>query len=115
MEDFKSHTSYEERRMQSAAVMKKHPGRIPVYVYKYKKSKYDDLKKHKYLVPLDITVGSFLYIIRKQMSLKSDQAIFVFVGGVLPPTSALMSQVYKEHSDDDGFLYVAFSHESVFG
>ena len=115
MEDFKSNTTLEERKLQSLTVMKKHPGRIPVYVYKHKKSKYDDIKKHKFLVPLDITVGSFLYIIRKQLSLKSDQAIFVFVGGVLPPTSAIMSQVYKEHADEDGFLYIAFSHESVFG
>tara|TARA_B110000858_G_scaffold196803_1_gene256523 strand:+ start:2379 stop:2726 length:348 start_codon:yes stop_codon:yes gene_type:complete len=115
MEDFKSNTSIEERRVQSISIMKKHPDRIPVYVYKHQKSKYDDIKKHKFLVPFDITVGSFIYIIRKQMSLKSDQCIFVFIGGILPPTSSLMSQVYKEHADEDGFLYVAFSHESVFG
>lgn len=115
MEDFKSRTALEERKLQSSAVMKKHPGRVPVYVYKHKRSKYDDIKKHKFLVPVDITVGSFLYIIRKQLSLTSDQGIFVFIGGVLPPTSALMSQVYKQHADEDGFLYIAFSHESVFG
>lgn len=115
MEDFKSHTSPEERKLQSAAVMKKYPGRIPVYVSKDKKSKFDDIKKHKFLVPLDITVGSFIYIIRKQLDLKSDQGIFIFINNVLPPTSALMSQMYKEHADTDGFLYVTFSHESVFG
>ena len=115
MEDFKSHTTFEERRIQSTTVMKKHPGRIPVYVCKHKRSKFDDIKKHKFLVPLDITVGSLVYIIRKQLQLKSDQAIFIFVGGVLPPISALMSQIYKEHADEDGFLYITFSHESVFG
>jgi GABA(A) receptor-associated protein len=33
----------------------------------------------------------------------------------LPPTAALMSQVYKEHKDEDGFLYVTYSGESTFG
>ena len=115
MKDFKFNTSFEERKMQSVTVMEKYPGRIPIYVYKHKKSKCDDIKKHKFLVPLDITVGSFIYIIRNQLSLKSDQAIFVLIDGVLPPISALISQVYKEHADEDGFLYVAFSRESVFG
>lgn len=115
MEDFKSHTTFDERKIQSTAVMKKHPGRVPVYVYKNKNSKFDDIKKHKFLVPVDITVGQFIIIVRKNLQLKSDQAIFVFVNGVLPPTSALISAVYKQHADPDGFLYVSFSYESVFG
>ena len=53
--------------------------------------------------------------LRKHLKLQPDQAIFVFINNVLPPTGALMSQIYDEHVDEDGFLYVAFSHESVFG
>jgi GABA(A) receptor-associated protein len=26
-----------------------------------------------------------------------------------------MGQIYEEHKDDDGFLYVAYSGESTFG
>ena len=115
MEDFKSHTTLEERKLQSAAIMKKYPDRVPVYVYKQKHSKINDINKHKFLVPLDITVGQFLYIIRKHLTLKKEEAIFVFINGVLPPTSSLMSQMYKEHRDEDGFLYVAFSGENTFG
>lgn len=115
MEDFKSVTTLEDRKFQSKLIMNKYPTRIPVYVYKHTKSKYQDIKKHKYLVPKDITVGQFIYIIRKQMTLRPDQAIFVFVDNVLPPTAALMSQLYTEHADEDGFLYITFSHENVFG
>lgn len=115
MEDFKSHTTFEERRVQSTAIMQKYPTRLPVYVCKHNKSKFEDIKKHKFLVPNDITVGQFIYIIRKQLTLLPDQAIFVFVDNVLPPTSAIMSQIYKEHADPDGFLYITFSHENVFG
>lgn len=34
------------------------------------------------------------------------QAIFIFVNEELPPTAALMSAIYNEHKDEDGFLYV---------
>lgn len=29
--------------------------------------------------------------------------------------AALMSQIYKEHKHDDGFLYVQYSSENTFG
>lgn len=117
MEKFKSEFTFEERKYQSCAVMKKYTGRIPVFVYKHEKSKKTkcELNKHKFLVPSDITVGQFVYIIRKHLRLESDQGIFIFVNNVLPPTSMLMNQLYSEHGDEDGFLYVAFSYESVFG
>ena len=115
MEDFKSHTTLEERRIQSNAIMQKYTNRIPVYVYKHKKSKFEDISKHKFLVPKDITVGQFIYIIRKHLTLRPDQGIFLFVNNILPPTSVIMSQLYKEHCDSDGFLYITFSHENVFG
>ena len=36
------------------------------------------------------------------MMKSEEQAIFVFVDEVLPPTAALMSSIYEEHKDDDG-------------
>jgi hypothetical protein len=32
-----------------------------------------------------------------------------------PISAALLSQVYKEHKDEDGFLYCTYSGESTFG
>ena len=29
--------------------------------------------------------------------------------------SASMGQIYEEHSDDDGFLYISYSGENTFG
>lgn len=40
----------------------------------------------RYLVPADLTVGQFVYVIRKRIKLSSEKAIFVFVDNVLPPT-----------------------------
>lgn len=67
------------------------------------------------MVPVDLSVGQFVYVIRKRIKLPSEKAIFIFVNDILPPTAALISTVYEEHKDDDGFLYVLYSGENTFG
>ncbi|CAJ0768580.1 19072_t:CDS:2, partial [Entrophospora sp. SA101] len=73
---------------------------------KVEKSDIATIDKKKYLVPADLTVGQFVYVIRKRIKLSPEKAIFIFVDEVLPPTAALMSSIYEEHKDDDGFLYI---------
>ena len=70
---------------------------------------------NRYLVPSDLTVGQFVYVIRKRIKLEPEKAIFIFVNNTLPSTAALMSQIYKDHKDEDGFLYVTYSGENTFG
>lgn len=67
-----------------------------------------DYRQKKYLVPADLTVGQFVYVIRKRIKLSPEKAIFIFVDEVLPPTAALMSSIYEEHKDEDGFLYITY-------
>ncbi|XP_038995507.1 autophagy-related protein 8f-like isoform X1 [Hibiscus syriacus] len=73
------------------------------------------IDKKKYLVPGDLTVGQFVYVIRKRIRLSAEKAIFIFVDNVLPPTGAIMSTIYDEKKDEDGFLYVTYSGENTFG
>ena len=69
---------------------------------KVEKSDIATIDKKKYLVPSDLTVGQFVYVIRKRIKLSPEKAIFIFVDEVLPPTAALMSSIYEEHKDEDG-------------
>lgn len=41
-------------------------------------------------MPADLTVGQFVYVIRKRIRVSPEQAIFMFVRNVLPPTGAHM-------------------------
>lgn len=75
---------------------------------KVEKSDIATIDKKKYLVPADLTVGQFVYVIRKRIKLSPEKAIFIFVDEVLPPTAAIMSSIYEEHKDDDGFLYITY-------
>ena len=79
------------------------------------RSDIEPIDKIKYLVPQDLTVGQFVYVVRKRIKLSPEKAIFIFINNVLPPPAALMSQIYDEQKDEDGFLYVQYSGENTFG
>lgn len=105
----------EKRKVEALRILKKFPDRIPVICEKVEKSDIQEIDKRKYLVPSDLTVGQFVYVIRKRIQLPPEKAIFIFVKDVLPPTAALMSAVYDEFKDPDGFLYILYSGENTFG
>ncbi|XP_074645692.1 gamma-aminobutyric acid receptor-associated protein-like 2 [Tubulanus polymorphus] len=112
---FKEENTFEQRRSEATKIRQKYPERIPVVVEKDQRSDIQDIDKRKFLVPNDITVAQFMWIIRRRIQLPSDKAIFLFVAKVLPTSSANMGQMYEEHKDPDGFLYIAYSGENVFG
>lgn len=82
-------------------------------------------------------MGQFVYVVRKRIKLSAEKAIFIFVKNVLPPTgekdgssltllfiyfeldmvvaAAMMSAIYEENKDEDGFLYMTYSGENTFG
>jgi GABA(A) receptor-associated protein len=113
---FKSQHPFEKRKAEADKIRVKYPDRVPVIVEKNPRSNdVPGIDKKKYLVPSDLTAGQFLYVIRKRMKLAPEKAIFIFINNTLPPSGDLMSQLYKNHRDEDGFLYVAYSGESTFG
>nr|KAE8944506.1 hypothetical protein PF009_g5815 [Phytophthora fragariae] len=93
----------------------KYSDRIPVICEKADSSDIPDIDKKKFLVLADLTVGQFVYVIRKRIKLSPEKAIFIFINNVLPPTAALMSNNYKEQKDSNGFLYITYSGENTFG
>lgn len=112
---FKEEHPLEKRQAEAARIRDKYPDRIPVIVEKAERSEIPDIDKKKYLVPADLTVGQFVYVIRKRIKVSAEKAIFMFVKNVLPPTASLMSDIYEEHKDEDGFLYITYSGENTFG
>lgn len=116
--EFKKNNSLEKRQSESNRIREKYGDRLPIIVEKHAgKSSSDipDIDKKKYLVPKDLTVGQFQYVIRKRLKLDSEKAVFLFVDGILPSTSGLLTELYDNHKDEDGFLYVTYSGENTFG
>merc|ERR1712097_137173 len=116
LQRFKDEHTYEKRVEEADKIRKKHPDRIPVICEKSEGSDIPEIDRKKYLVPQELTVGQFVYVVRKRLRLPPEKAIFIFVDGRLPSNgAALMSQMYKDYKDQDGFLYVTYSGENTFG
>lgn len=122
--DFKTKYTFKERQAESERVLLKYPDRIPIICEKsttkinINKNFIDDIPvidKIKYLVPNDLTIGQFLYVIRQRMRLPAEKAIFLFVGGVIPATCDIVSSLYERYKEKDGFLYIKYSGENTFG
>jgi len=107
-----------ERRVEVARKIKeKYPDRVPVIAERaLNTTDVPECSKRKFLVPEDITVGMFVLEIRKHMlNLDPQKTIFLFIGNILPPSAARISEVYERYRDPDGFLYVVYSGENNFG
>ena len=113
--EFQKQHPLDKRCLEAHRIRKKYPDRVPVIVEKAPNSDIPDLDKKKYLVPSNLTVGQFLYTIRKRISLTPEKALYIFINNTLPPTANLMSDVYKQNQHKDGFLYCFYSGESTFG
>jgi GABA(A) receptor-associated protein len=115
MPKFKESKSLEKRINESRHIITKYPERIPIICERGENSNMPVIDKAKYLVPSDLTMGQFLYIIRKRIKLNSEKAMFIFMGGKIPPTSVTVGQIYEENKDEDGFLYLTYTGENTFG
>lgn len=106
-----------ERRNECFSIMKKFPDRIPMICEKDPKSKMSDISKTKYLIEKGMTAGQFNYILRNQMTLDETFAFFLFAGDRHIITSDnLLIELYEKFKDpEDGFLYVFYSEEQVWG
>ena len=114
LQEFK--TIPEEKRIAEAKrIRRKYPDRCCVIVTRALRGTAPEIDRHKYLVPGDLTVGQFIYVVRRRIKVHSEKAIFMFVGNTLPPTSGLMADLYQEKKDADGFLYLTYDSENTFG
>ena len=114
---FKERLSLKERKRQSEVVLRKHPDRIPIIVEKDSKmgKKIPTIDRCKYLVPSDFSMAQLLYVVRKRIKLKSEEALFFFVNNTLVSTASLLSEIYAKEKDVDGFLYITYCGENAFG
>lgn len=97
-------------------ILNKYPDRVPVILVKNKDScSIPDINKTKYLVPKDMKMNEFIFTIRKNLTIKSEQALFLIINNKIPTSSDTMGHIYLNDKNKDGFLYVVYSNENTFG
>jgi GABA(A) receptor-associated protein len=109
--------SFENRKAEALKIRSKYPNRIPIIVEPSQGggSKLPEIDKQKYLVPSDLTMGQFQYVVRKRIKLNAETALFMFINDKIVSSSQLLSNIYEDNKDDDAFLYVIYSGENTFG
>ena len=113
---FQNTRSLKDRLAESSRVLEKYPDRVPIIVNRCKHTRdIPEIDRKKYLVPKDLTVGQFMYVIRKRIKLSPEKSIYLFVDNTIPPVSQYISTIYEHHKNNDNFLYIKYSGESTFG
>lgn len=113
--EIKHNVPFEKRLEESNRVMIKYPDRRPIICNKANNSETPALSRNKFLVPHDLTLGQFMYVIRKHLKLEPEKALYFFIKDIIPMNSSLISNLYEQYKSDDNFLYITYSLENTFG
>ena len=119
---FKDEHPFDKRKSEADKIRHKYQDRIPVIVERNAKERnIEEIDKKKYLVPGELTVSQFMYVVKKRIKIGPEHALYCFVKDsktgkdVLPASSSTMAVVYQQHKDEDCFLYLTYAGEAQFG
>ena len=104
---------FEERQKNSAMLLRDNPLRIPVLVTC--NNGRISMRKHEFLVPKQLKVVHFTATLRRSINLGPESAIYLYAKNHILKQDRLMGEVYENHKDADGFLYVNVSDISYLG
>uniref|UniRef100_T1KZB4 Autophagy-related protein n=1 Tax=Tetranychus urticae TaxID=32264 RepID=T1KZB4_TETUR len=114
---YKERKDFAARKTECETLKAKYENKIPVIIERYNKERHLNLmEKTKFLVPGDLYVSKLLMIIRDKVRVNENQAIYLVADNktILTMTKT-MAEVYQEHKDEDGFVYITYASQSVFG
>ena len=107
-----------QRKQRSDKIKRQFPDKIPVICEKDPHSKtLNDIDKTKYLVPNDLTVAQFSFMIMKRLQLDQKEAFFLLVNGQhsISGNTSLIDVYEKYKDEDDGYLYIAYASQLTWG
>ena len=114
---YKLEHTLEERQNESSRILREYPNRMPIICEKAPNSDLPNIKKTKYLVPSDMTVAQFHFLIRRNLDLNEASALYLITpkGLTLTGDKTIM-EVYNINRDkQDHFLYLYYVSELTWG
>ena len=114
MPSYRERTSVAERQAEAGRVRAVHPDRVPVLLLPASPA-CPPCAHDRFLVPRDLTVAQFAYVVRKRIKLQREQALFLHVDGRLAPGTDSLGTLDARHRGEDGFLAITYALENTFG
>lgn len=96
-------------------------GYVPLFIDRIAGSNLPELSMgKKFLFPQELTLIHLRDFLRKQMRLKAEEALFIFIpkvkgGYVIPLPYETFADLHKRYKWDDEILYISYSMENTFG
>ncbi len=119
---YKKENSFEERKKYYQMLIKNCPGKIPIICEKaprrffFTNNKLPEITRTKYLINENLYFSNFLSTFRKNIKLgENDSLFFLANGNHAVSASESMKDIYNKYKDKDGFLYIAYTSEEVWG
>ncbi len=110
---FRNSQSISQKREIVRNLYSKYPEKIPVIIEAHRHISID---KIKYLVPFDLLVHQFFYVIRKRLNVDPSVSLFMFTeSNTLLKGSDTIGSIYTQHKNEDGFLYFKIVKEKSYG
>ncbi|OUM56283.1 hypothetical protein PIROE2DRAFT_19176 [Piromyces sp. E2] len=114
--NFQKEVPLEKRQEESRKILTNYPERIPIIVERFPNcDSVPELSKKKFLCPSQITFGQFTETVRRKLQLDPSQALFFFVPDLISNEVVISDLYEKKKNPEDGFLYITYSGENVFG
>ncbi len=113
-EKFRTDFSFEKRWNECNKILNKYPDRVPILVSPNVDIEID---RHKYLVPGDISLQQFTFILKKRIQCKPTEALFYYIGDnkIMPRFTDSMKELYNKYKSTDGYLILVICKENTFG
>ena len=124
LRSFKDTVPFEKRAAEARSIREANPGLVPIICEKHTRSTLLELENKRFLVSGGKTCMDFNLLIHKtlqeqmphrQQLRKGKETIYFLIGNVQVKSSSQISELYATYKDDDGFLYISYTSETVFG
>ena len=107
--EFKMLHTFETRKKEAEKLYNNHSDKIFTIVERSDSTDIPDTDRI-WAVKHELTIGQFIYNLKTSLKLSATDTIVLYVNNQhIPKISESFKDIYCEHKDKDGFLYITYS------
>lgn len=73
------------------------------------------IKNPKFIMAKTFTIAEVQTTVRAKLELPSSDGLLLLAGGQILKSGQVLEEVYAKFADQDGFLYLVYAQENIYG